>query len=333
MHVVKPLQPTDRRIDRAKWHKPLVSIVVTHFNYTDHVMDCLLSIIDQTYENWECVVVDDVSDSGHVLALETIIHQIGHPRIKLHLMEENVGQIPAFFAGLDVTTGEFVCPLDPDDRYAEDFLERMVRAHHDPVLYVPIVSCDEMFLAGDAVLTGCYTSHKRQLFDAWANDATNTAPEPDVTDVVLHFPATKRGWHWSSTSAMMFRRRALRFLRPHKKLAYKRCLDSYLAHGAHLLGGTIFLTKPLVYRGVHKTNAYLTDAVMAMGQDLKRPEREQQGPQALADVKEAIIANGAGGELTLGPDRKRNMAQRLRRSLQKRLDRLAAVLMAKGREA
>lgn len=319
MNNLRLVEPMPKTLDRAAWHKPLVSIIITHHNYSAHLEDCLRSILDQTHENWECVVVDDASsDEEHDIAKQ-LVERMGDERFRFLALEENVGQIPAFFAGLDQTRGEFVCLLDPDDRYAVDFLEEMIAVHHDAIRYVPIVSCDEMFLAGDSVITGCYTSHKRQRFDAWANDPANTAPEPDLTDVILHFDATERGWHWSSTSGMMFRRRALHFLRPHKKLAYKRAADSYLAHGAHMLGGTLFLTKPLVYRGVHGGNAYLTDAVFAMGQDLKREDGEQRGPECLVDVREAIIANGAGGELRLGAGRKRTLRQRLARSIAKRL--------------
>src|SRR5262245_48170221 len=82
--------------DRAKWHLPLVSIVVTHFNYSDHVTDALRCILDQTHDNWECVIVDDASLPAHRHALERILEEIGSPKIRLILLTENGGQIPAF---------------------------------------------------------------------------------------------------------------------------------------------------------------------------------------------------------------------------------------------
>ena len=50
----------------------------------------------------------------------------------------------------------------------------------------------------------------------------------------------------------MFRRAALNLMRPYRPLGYKIQADAYLAQGAHLLGGTLFLTKPLIYRGIHR---------------------------------------------------------------------------------
>ncbi len=312
MTNLRLVDPMPKTLDRTKWHKPLVSIIVTHFNYTDHVMDCLLSIIDQTYENWECVVVDDVSDTGHVMALETIIHQIGHPRIKLHLLEDNVGQIPAFFAGLDQTKGEFVCALDPDDRYAQDFLAEMVAAHLNRVRFVPLISCEQHLMRDSEIITGVATGHAGKALTGDDLPGVHVAPD------LRWFPAEIDKWHWSSTSGMMFRRPALKAMRPRRELGYKRQIDAYLAPGAHMLGGSMFLNKPLIYRSVHENNGWLREDVFGQSQ---APKLTPMGSKCRADVREAIIANGYGMDLARAARGKRTLAQRLRRSIAKRWNR------------
>jgi glycosyltransferase involved in cell wall biosynthesis len=307
--MLKVIAPMPKTLDRASWHKPLVSIIITHFNYTDHVADCLLSIIDQTYENWECVVVDDVSDTGHVLALETIIGQIGHRRIRLHLLEENVGQIPAFYEGLKITSGEFVCALDPDDRYVETFLEEMVAAHLNPIRYCPLIACDQYLMRDNQVITGVQSAHASRL----VLEGIETGIP--VAEHLRWFPASEPGWHWATTSSMMFRRPALVAMRPSKPLGYKRQIDAYLAPGAHMLGGSMFLGKPLIYRCVHGGNGWQREDVWGQSQV---PKRNLIGKQARADVEEAIIANGYGPDLARATQGKRNLPQRLRRSLAKR---------------
>lgn len=321
LELVKTAQEP-RRLDRAKWHKPLVSVIVTHFNYSDHVEDALLSLLDQTHENWECVVMDDGSDPAHVLAVEAIIERIKSPKITLVRMEENAGQIPAFFAGLSYTKGEFVCLLDPDDRYAETFIEAALAVHMNPVTFCPIVSTDQQLLTAAGTITGVYAGHNlRSQINGGHDDAIGRMHTGGLaTHQLLHIPADRPGWHWTSTSAMMFRRAALHYLRPHKVLGYRRAADSYLAQGAHLLGGTLFLDQPLVYRTVHASNSWLTEHIFSMAQDHGRREGKPQTRQCLMDVTEAIAANGAPRII---PSNKRpGLLAKWRRSFDKRWRRL-----------
>ncbi len=281
--------PNPPALNRSSWHRPLISIIVTHRNYSRHIQDALLSVIDQSYANWECVIVDDASDHLHRTALEAILLRLNHPKIILMQLGENVGQIPAFFAGLAATSGEFVCLLDPDDRYAETFLEEALAAHLNRAIYCPIVSANQQLLGEHGVITGIYTWHNKRFLRQ--ERGVMIVPN-EIPDQLMHFPAEMPGWHWSSTSAMMFRRSALRYLKPHKQLDYKGSADSYLANGAHRLGGTLLLTKPLVYRLLHADNRYLTQHIFAPSQDKRRPNRENRTQECIVDVVEAIIANG-----------------------------------------
>lgn len=280
-------------LNRAKWHNPLVSIIVTHHNYSDHVRDALLSVLDQSYENWECVVVDDASEPEHQIAVERIVNAIGSHKIRLVKLPENVGQIPAAFAGLDATSGEFVCILDPDDRYAEMFVEAALVGHLNEVVYCPILSTDQRFMANGAVITGTAFDRKTHFLEEEGN--VSVVPEK-VCNRLFYFPSSQSGWHAVSTSSMMFRRSALEYMRPHKVLSYKGSADAYLASGAHQIGGSLFLTKPLVYRMIHANNAYLHDRIIALGQFKGHPSYRDRSVGLLRrqDVIEAIKANGGG---------------------------------------
>lgn len=293
LELVKTAQEP-RRLDRAKWHKPLVSVIVTHFDYSDHIEDALLSLLDQTHENWECVVMDDGSDPAHVLAVEAIIAKIASPKIRLISLEDNSGQIPVFFAGLTYTSGEFVCLLDPDDRYAETFLEAALATHLNPVTFCPIVSTDQRLLSAGGALTGVYAGYSlhSQRGDGHLDSIGRMHTGGLETHELLYIPAERPGWHWTSTSAMMFRRAALHYLRPNKVLGYKRAADAYLAQGAHLLGGTLFLDQPLVYRTVHRGNSWLVEHIFAAAQHHGRTGGKPQTALCLADAIEAIAANG-----------------------------------------
>lgn len=311
-------------LDREKWHRPLVSIIVTHHNYSAHLEDCLRSILDQTHENWECVVVDDCSDADHRETARRIIDEIGSPKMRLLALSENVGQIPAFYAGLDATKGPFACLLDPDDRYAETFLAEMIAAHCNPIRYGALVSCEQFLLQGDQVVTGVQTAHMARL------KLGDAAPGEWIGPDLRFIPADAPGWHWSTTSGMMFRRDALEAMRPRRKLGYRGDADAYLAPGAHALGSSMFLAKALMYRGVHADNDWLRRDVIGM---LQVPKRAVVGKARRADALEAIIANGYEADLARAKRGKRTMSQRLRRSFAKRLHRWASLTREERRKS
>jgi glycosyltransferase involved in cell wall biosynthesis len=306
-------------LDRSRWHKPLVSVIVTHRNYSEHVRDALLSVLDQTHDNWECVVVDDASEPPHLAALKRVVEDIGSPRIGLVELPANVGQVPAAFAGLDNTSGEFVCILDPDDRYAETFLEEAVAGHLNETVYCPILSTGQFFVSDGSVITGTVTRHRLHFM---GNErGVNVIPEQPKA-LLLYYPPGWGGWHWGSTSSIMFRRAAVELMRPSAPPKWRKELDSYLAQGAHLLGGTLCLTKPLVYRTLHADNSYLLDRIISLANIEGKFNGVDRARMRLQDALAAIKANG-GGALLYQPDptakrRRRGLFARLGRSIAKR---------------
>jgi glycosyltransferase involved in cell wall biosynthesis len=281
-----------RKLDRNKWHSPLVSVVIAHYNYSDHVEDALLSVLDQTHKNWECVVVDDASAPEHRERLNAIVSTINCPKIRIVENSRNLGQIASFYIGVDNTSGNFVALLDPDDRYAETFLEEAVGAHLDDAFFCPQVSTDQYCATEHGLTTGTYMAHlglRRTAFEtANLRGFARNAEAPDR----IFFAPWWNDWLWSSTSAIVFRRSALKYLRPHRPLAYRRAADAYLASGAHMLGGTLFLLKPLVYRRMHSCNSFLTGDLFSMDQSRQRAGAEQWYLACRRDVVEAMFYNG-----------------------------------------
>jgi glycosyltransferase involved in cell wall biosynthesis len=302
-------------LDLNKYGNPLVSVIVTHYNYSSHLEDALRSLIDQTHTNWECIVIDDASDKEHAFAAERIVNQLYDPRITFFRRIANAGQIWSFYTGVGMTKGHFVCLLDPDDRYAPNFLASMIDAHLNESVFCPIVSSDQCLVAGDTQITGIYGAY----------NASRLGKDRVIPNLIEHklvyYPAHIKGWPWTSTSAMMFRRPALALMQPRKGLAYKGSADSYLAQGAHRLGGSLYLNQPLVYRLSHASNAWLTDGVFAMSQKRRREGAQERGKEALADVLEAIRVNGGASHLIYRPS-KPGLFGRLKRSLQKRWSKL-----------
>src|SRR5262249_35450958 len=98
---------------------PLVSVVITNFNYRDYVADAIQSAFGQTYPNVEIVVVDDVSTDDSVAVITEAIR--GRDNAKIYRRVINGGQGAAMLDGLRASTGDFICFLDADDILLPDF--------------------------------------------------------------------------------------------------------------------------------------------------------------------------------------------------------------------
>lgn len=99
------------RIDNMD-NSPLVSVIVPCYNQAKYLPDALSSIFEQTYNNWECIIVNDgSSDTTEKVALEWCRKDI---RFK-YLKKENGGLSSARNAGLVVARGDYYQFLDADD--------------------------------------------------------------------------------------------------------------------------------------------------------------------------------------------------------------------------
>lgn len=96
---------------------PRTSIIVTNYNLHDYLGRCLESVINQTDQNWECIVIDDASPNkaGWDLALG---YSQSDPRIRVHCNDKNVYLAEARNIGIRMARGRYILPLDADDMLA-----------------------------------------------------------------------------------------------------------------------------------------------------------------------------------------------------------------------
>lgn len=106
----------------------LVSIIVPVYNTADYLEDCIHSIINQTYQNIEIIMIDDGStdDSGKICDILSCRDQ----RIRV-IHQDNQGSGAARNAGLLATKGKYVSFVDSDDYIHPQFIEKMVFAIDD----------------------------------------------------------------------------------------------------------------------------------------------------------------------------------------------------------
>ena len=100
---------------------PKISVIVAAYNVEEYIERCLNSLVDQTMDDIEIIVVNDGSKDA---TLEKIDQYTGDRRIKV-IDKENCGLIEARKSGLSVAEGEYVQFVDGDDWLKKDACEKL----------------------------------------------------------------------------------------------------------------------------------------------------------------------------------------------------------------
>ncbi len=127
----------------------LVSVIIPVYNAERFLEEALNSVLRQTYENIELVLVDDCStdNSGQIIARM----QKDYPQIHYYLQETNMGAGAARNKALELAQGRYVAFLDSDDMWLPDKIERqlaLMEKTGSPFSYTAIEMMDE---AGNTV--------------------------------------------------------------------------------------------------------------------------------------------------------------------------------------
>jgi glycosyltransferase involved in cell wall biosynthesis len=98
----------------------LISIIICNYNYGEFLKYAIDSIFDQTYTNFELIVVDDGSTDNS----KEIISNYTDSRIK-KIFKKNGGQASAFNTGFSASSGDLIAFLDSDDAWQPNKLEQV----------------------------------------------------------------------------------------------------------------------------------------------------------------------------------------------------------------
>lgn len=101
--------------------------MIAHYNNFVYFQDCLESILVQTYQNFEVVIVDDCSSDGSFLQLQNLL--AGDTRFRLFQNQENRGIGFTKRKCVELASGEICAFLDPDDALAPNAIEESIAAY------------------------------------------------------------------------------------------------------------------------------------------------------------------------------------------------------------
>lgn len=109
---------------------PKVSVLLPAYNHVDYIEECVNSVLNQTYRDFEFIVGDDASTDG---TAEKLL-QYGEQIDELHLFDENTGGTGGFL--FERARGEYIAVTNSDDAWELNKLEKQIRAlkeHPDAV--------------------------------------------------------------------------------------------------------------------------------------------------------------------------------------------------------
>lgn len=226
---VKPIsvQISAEKID-AEVH-PKVSIIMPTYNRANYIVETINSIQQQTYQNWELIIVDDGSDDD----TEEIIAQLKDERIQFYKAGRIAinGKIKNF--GVKKASGEFIAFIDSDDLWHHEKLEKQ------------ILSLQQYPDAGFS-MTGGYNFRKSgEPIDFFYKQTTGLK----YGDILIPFFQSQIS---TTTPSLVMRRSCLATAglfdesKPFSDIDYILKLASYFK--------AVILYEPLLYRRLHDSN-------------------------------------------------------------------------------
>ncbi len=239
---------------------PLVSFIVTSYNYEKYILKTLESIKAQTYKNYEIIVVDDCSCDNSCKIVEDFISDNQNLRITLIKQDTNQGQFAAMIKGLNKANGQFVCFIDSDDVLCKEYAAVHLRVHLETS--VAFTSCRIIEIGEeDEIHTlnsiSSASNNECGILKQVQNDVNGIEI---LCDIPVKYKPLKHkrfgGWYWSPNSSAMFRKASIDILKyytvPEK---WKICPDKFVFNFANLIGGSAIIDAPLIGYRRHKNNA------------------------------------------------------------------------------
>lgn len=129
--------------------KPLVSVVVPNFNYAQYLETRLQSIYEQTFQDFEILILDDASTDN---SLEIIKEFHNFPNTVIHINTTNSGSVfHQWKKGVEHAKGQFIWIAEADDLCEQTFLEKLLPSFNDEA--VQLVYCNSNVIDAKGTVT------------------------------------------------------------------------------------------------------------------------------------------------------------------------------------
>ena len=120
-------------------NNPLVSVIIPNYNKEEFLSICIQSVLNQTYKNFEIIIIDNFSSDRSLDVIKKFID----PRINLFQFKNNGIIAASRNFGIKKSNGKYLAFLDSDDYWMKDKLSKSVKVleqgadfiYHDCILF------------------------------------------------------------------------------------------------------------------------------------------------------------------------------------------------------
>lgn len=138
----------------------MISVIIPTHNRVDLLARSIRSVLNQTYPDLECIVVDDASTDDS----EIVIAQFDDDRLVYLQHENSRGASAARNTGIAHAQGELIAFLDDDDEWLPDKLEKQVRLLANATSRVGMVYCWLDYYEGDQIVEQYHPEYRGYIF-------------------------------------------------------------------------------------------------------------------------------------------------------------------------
>lgn len=231
---------------------PLVSVIIPCYNDGKYINECINSIHQQKYTNYEIIVINDGSDDNNT---NNIINKINHPKIKV-LQTENQGPAKARNLAIKNSSGKYIFPIDADNKVGVDFIKEAIEilekndnikivncdlkifgARKGYKIFEPysiekllgenIIECASVYRRSDFDKTIGYNPNMKATFEDWDFWLSLLETGGDVHKIdkpEIHY-RIKKGSRNSTVTSEQFKQLRRQIYKNHKELYSKYFLD------------------------------------------------------------------------------------------------------------
>lgn len=161
--------------------KPLVSVVIASYNHADFLEERLESILGQTYNNLEIILVDDKSSDGSV---EIIRKYLNDKRLGLYENQLNLGWVGTSNKGFSLSSGKYLMFANCDDTCLPNLIEKLVD-YFETETNLGLVYCKSNLINFQGQIIGDDFQGREKSFKEFCNGDV-TIPSEQFNSFLLH---------------------------------------------------------------------------------------------------------------------------------------------------
>jgi len=217
----------------------LVSVIIPCYNHGQFLPEALDSIMQQTYQNLEIIIVNDGSDRQDTI---NILNSIDTPRTTVY-HKENGGASSARNYGIKKSSGEYILTLDSDDRFEPTFAEKALNIlKNNPqtgavTSYVKRITGNrvtEKELEGGTIEDFVIRNHASASllfrYQCWVDAGGYDEDIPGYEDWDFFIGVTKKGWAIDSIPEYLFLYREIEGSNYHQHIKHSPEIIEYMVN-------------------------------------------------------------------------------------------------------